>query len=330
MTARVKETVPVIDCRSPNFGRELLAASHDPGMFYLLGHGVELSLLASVLSELAKFFALPASQKEAISIKNASNFRGYGVLKNYRDWREQIHLALEGELPVAQGKEDYWRLSGINQWPESAEFKQVMTTYLSCVDKLSRNLLTELACALGKDSRFFTARMGDCPYLLVKGMAYFPQEKRYGADGLEVVSEQSGVMAHCDWSWLTFLLQDDVGGLFGQDRSGHWHDVEPLPGSLIVNTGELLELESAGYLRACPHKVLNRRMDQPRFSLPVFVNPALHERLYPIDFACGPLPEEHVHKVIEPGAKLADFVFGESEWRRKGLGMWCYRPDCLD
>lgn len=322
-----KSAVPVVDCRSASLGRELLSASHDPGIFYLVGHGIDTVLLDSVLGELGAFFALSTEEKQSISIKQSSNFRGYGVLKNYRDWREQIHLALEGDL--GDGPEDYWRLWGKNQWPERPQFKSVMVSYLGAVEELSRLLLGELAAALDKERGFFTDRMEN-PYLLVKGMAYFPQEKRYDQDGKEVVSSQSGVMAHCDWSWLTFLLQDDVGGLFAQSLDGEWHDVAPLPGSLIVNTGELLELESGGYLRACPHKVLNRSVEKPRFSLPVFVNPGLDQRIYPLPVSVCDSDGEHVHKVVEPGSVLDDFVFGESEWRRKGLGHWCYRESCLD
>ena len=92
--------------------------------------------------------------------------------------------------------------------------------------------------------------------------------------------------------------------------------------------GELLELATAGQLRATPHRVRNRSCDAMRVSLPLFVNP-------PLDFVVrrltdresrGPLDDrEHVHRVIAPGENRLPLHFGDAEWRRKGQNRWCWR-----
>lgn len=321
-------------------GTDIKDACHAFGMFYLVGYDIDQALIDRVMQKTAWFFANDQGDKDAISIKNSPQFRGYGLLKNYRDWREQIHIGVEsslaeiatGDLGLAKA-DHYWQLWGKNQWPSatgSDEFKSCVLDYFAAIESLARDILTLLAQALGKPSNFFTERMKDRPYLLMKAMSYLPQEKRGGSD-----SAQMGVTAHCDWSWLTFLVQDQVGGLEAQDIEGHWRKVIPLPNSIVVNTGELLEIETGGFLRASPHRVINERIDRQRFSVPVFINPALDAPILPSSThgasTCSSASgdEAHVHKVIKPGACLDAFVFGESEYDRKAKGIWCYAPECV-
>lgn len=327
------DTAAAAACRDA-LAAELKDACHSAGMFYLIGHQIDSALLDRIMAETAAFFALGEDEKNAININKANNFRGYGILKNYRDWREQIHLGVEDAVEENKDRADaprYRRLSGANQWPSAQSlptFKETALAYFAAIDKVSRMILTLLAEALDFAPDYFTARMNDKPYLLMKAMSYLPQADAAGA--------QMGVTAHCDWSWLTFLIQDDVGGLEGQDLNGEWHKVDPVRNAIVVNTGELLEIETAGYLRASPHRVINARIDRQRFSIPVFINPALDAVIYPgsnFDSYSGNAASankgEHVHKVIKPGQSLTPFVFGESEYDRKALGIWCYEDECV-
>ncbi|KAL6605986.1 hypothetical protein ACP70R_041639 [Stipagrostis hirtigluma subsp. patula] len=101
-----------------------------------------------------------------------------------------------------------------------------------------------------------------------------------------------GTSRYTDPAFLTVLLQDTMGGLqvlldYG---GGHqvWVDVPPVPGALIINIGDLLQLVSNGLLRSVEHRVLaNRSKDTPRVSVASFFNADMKRstRLY------GPITE---------------------------------------
>ena len=205
-------------------------------MFYLTGHPIDAALIEKVLFESAEFFECDDEQKFAISMKNSAHFRGFGRLKNKRDWREQIHIGVEaGPKPVFP-EAHYRALEGPNQWPVSRtdSFRQTMLDFMSEINSLSKVLLSAISESLDRPSDFFTKRMQTNPYLLLKTMSYFPQRTQSGES-----TSQIGVTAHCDWSWLTFLTQDDVGGLEALNSDGVWMKVEPMKNALVINTGEL-------------------------------------------------------------------------------------------
>ncbi|RYQ87987.1 hypothetical protein Ahy_B09g095463 isoform D [Arachis hypogaea] len=78
---------------------------------------------------------------------------------------------------------------------------------------------------------------------------------------------------HSDVSTLTILLQDQTGGLFvrTEDRCG-WIHVPPIPGALVINIGDALQIMSNGRYKSIEHRV-TANGSKTRVSVPIFVNP---------------------------------------------------------
>ncbi|MDH4073084.1 MAG: hypothetical protein OEV41_08270, partial [Gammaproteobacteria bacterium] len=94
-----------------------------------------------------------------------------------------------------------------------------------------------------------------------------------------------GVHHHTDAGALTVLLQDDVGGL-QVFRDGYWHDVPPVPGAFVINTGDMMQVWSNDKYQAAIHRVL--AMDRTdRYSIPFFFNPSARTEVSPLPSVVG-------------------------------------------
>lgn len=325
------DPAPIVDCSGltgdasarASVARRIAAASCDPGYFYAVGHGIDAGLCRAVIEHARAFFTLPPADKAAVDIRRSPHFRGYSAMRNARDWREQLHFGAEGS--PASDHEAWRTLEGPNLWPAALgpSFRVTLLDFMERAAEFGARLVAALAAGLCCSADPFASPPGSMPYRLLKLIAYHPQ--------VAAGETLSGVAPHCDWSILTLLLQDDVGGLEVADRAGAWSALPPLPGALVVNVGELAELVTGGRVCAAPHRVINRSPSRTRMSVPVFINPPLDQAIGP--FAARPARSAqdeatHVHRVLQPGSDPRPIHFGASEWQRKGLGRWCWRSTC--
>lgn len=256
------------------FLAQLRTASRDVGFFYLTGHGVDPDLLRNLVVVARRFFALPESDKLAIEMVNSPHFRGYNRVAWERtrgspDWREQIDIGAERPaLPRSPDLPAWTRLQGPNQWPHALpELRPLVLRWQQAAIEVLARLLRAFALALGQSEDALLSLYGDEPHHLVKLIRY---------PGRDATGSDQGVGAHKDAGLLTLLLQDHVGGL-QVEAAGGWIDVEPRPGTFVVNIGELLELASDGYLRATLHRVIAPPAGIERVSVAFFLGARLDE-----------------------------------------------------
>lgn len=143
------------------------------------------------------------------------------------------------------------------------------------METLSRTIMRCLAISLDLEETYFHETFGDCPNVQMKICSYPPKAAGFG------------VGPHTDSEYLSLLVQDQVGGLQVQNGEGEWIHAPPIPGTIVVNLGEMIQLLTNGYYLATPHRVMNVSSDTARLSVPMFWNPRLDFKLTPID----PLPE---------------------------------------
>ena len=82
--------------------------------------------------------------------------------------------------------------------------------------------------------------------------------------------------AHEDINLITVLCAGTESGLQAQDVDENWHDIQCDPGSIAVNTGDMLQMCSNNYFPSTTHRVINPETDKmnvARMSMPLFLHP---------------------------------------------------------
>ena len=258
---------------------ELREILHHFGFFYLRGHGVDPALCASTLAISKQFFALPEADKLAISMTKSPHFRGYcraglELTAGAQDWREQVDFDREEPaLPIVAGAPAWQRVLGPNQWPEALpEMRQIILDYQSEVTRVGIDVLRAIAIALGQSEDVFAPMYESGPRQHLKIVRY---------PGRDQTGSEQGVGAHKDGGLVTILLQDILAGLRVQLDDGTWVDAPPLPDTFVVNTGELLELATNGFVRADVHCATTPPPGSARYSIPFFLG-ASHDGTIPL------------------------------------------------
>jgi isopenicillin N synthase-like dioxygenase len=251
------------------FLADLGTAAREAGFFYLIGHGIEQPKADRVTALAHRFFALPEADKLAVEMVNSPHFRGYNraaseLTRGRPDWREQIDIGAE-RSPLAIGPDSppWARLQGPNQWPRALpELKPVVQDWIAEVTAVGLKLLQAFALALGQTADVFAPIYTPTPNVLLKLIRY---------PGRDTTDSDQGVGAHKDGGFLTLLYQADQPGLQVETEGGDWIDAPPVPGSFVVNIGELLELASDGYLKANVHRAVTPPSGSERLSIAFFL-----------------------------------------------------------
>ena len=287
-------SLPVIDM-APLFtgdarARESVAAAiaracEDDGFFYVVGHGVRASTLARLEREARAFFALPAFEKEAISMaRGGGAWRGWfpfrGELTSARpDDKEGLYFGEElgPDDPRVRAR---WPLHGANLWPGAAPgLRPAVTAFMTEAEAAAATLMRGVSLALGLAPDYFAEAYLRRPTLLFRIFTYPP-----------TAPESWGVGEHTDYGLLTLLAQDDAGGLEVKSRSG-WVDVPPLAGALVCNIGDMLERLTGGRFVSTPHRVVNHS-GRDRLSFPFFYDPDFSAVMTPVPGAYASGPDE--------------------------------------
>ena len=81
--------------------------------------------------------------------------------------------------------------------------------------------------------------------------------------------------AHTDYGSITLLFQDDAGGLEVRTRAGEWLAATPIPGTVVVNTGDLMHRWTNHVFCSTPHRVNvpPQAQHRDRFSIAFFCHP---------------------------------------------------------
>ncbi|KAG8761091.1 hypothetical protein FRC14_007872 [Serendipita sp. 396] len=270
--------VPILDWRLYELGRksefisQLRDALINVGFMYLQHPPVRPGLIEEVKQLLPRLFELPKEEKERLKMANSPHFLGYSALgdeltKGKVDQREQFDFGTPYECIWKKGDPEYLKLWGPAQWPSEEllpGFRNIYTTYLTQVEKLSETFIRLVSEALGLSPDaldvFFDRPMSS--------MQHRSKVVKYPPSG----NSQQGVGPHTDSGFLTFLLQGSPHrGLQAQNLDGEWIDVPPIEDTLVINLGKGLEFVTQKIAIATTHRVLSPQQGSgDRYSVPFF------------------------------------------------------------
>ncbi|KAI3965746.1 hypothetical protein MKX01_010703 [Papaver californicum] len=220
------------------------------GFFQVVNHGVPKNLMDGMLEKVRLFHEQPAEVRAAHYTRNLKVNSGY--LSNFdlyqapsANWRDTYYCSMAPTPPK----------------PEEIPtiLRDTLMEYSGHVEKLGLELFELISEGLGLKRNHLKDM--EC----VKGWAllchYYPECPQ---PELTI-----GTAKHADSDFLTILLQDNhISGLQVLHKN-QWVDVPPVPGALIVNIGDLLQLISNDRLKSVEHRVL-ANLKNPRVSVACF------------------------------------------------------------
>ncbi|KAJ5818952.1 hypothetical protein N7474_004543 [Penicillium riverlandense] len=264
-------------------------AFKNEGFAYIKNHGVPQKLVDEAFQWSQKFFALPQSDKDkAPHPAEGWYHRGYSGIGREKVSQmvfDKNEIAQQRKVPDVKesfelGNEKDERMPNI--WvPEEVlpGFRAFFTEFFETCYGIEQLMLKLIAVGMGIDENFFLDyhqnKTNQCRLL------HYPAVE----EELLRVGKAERIAAHSDFGTMTILFQDEVGGLEVEDihEKGKFNPAPFIPGSAVVNIGDLLMRWSNDELKSTLHRVRapplvdsdssKGRMTRPRYSIPYFISP---------------------------------------------------------
>lgn len=257
-----------IDRDFEGFARDLGASFARYGFAVIEDHGMPQDRIDAALSATKAFFALPAETKlkHRVGSGGQRGFTPFGIETAkgaaHFDLKEFWHVGRD--LPEGHRYREHM---GDNVWPDAevAEFREAVGWLYQALDEMGLKVLEAIAEYLGLERRFFapTVDLGNS----VLRLLHYPPTPAGGPN------IRAG--AHEDINVITLLLGAEEAGLEVKDHDGRWIPINPPPGALVCNIGDMLQRLTNDRLPSTTHRVVNPEPDRAsfaRYSTPFFLH----------------------------------------------------------
>ncbi|XP_039145482.1 1-aminocyclopropane-1-carboxylate oxidase homolog 3-like [Dioscorea cayenensis subsp. rotundata] len=254
-------SIPTVDLSLPRpiAVDHIRSACQDWGFFQLINHGIPLSTIEKTISAVRSFHELPAAVRSQYYTRailgSFSYFSNQDLFySEAASWRDTLYLIFGPVRPELERIPEVCR-SELVKWDES-------------VKEVAREVMGLMSEGLGLDPR----RLEELSCLEGRGMAghYYPP--------CPEPDRTFGLVDHTDPGILAVLIQDKIGGLQVKSmRDECWVDVKPIPGALVFNVGDLLQIISNDEYKSVQHRVVANSDKESRVSIATFFTPGKRE-----------------------------------------------------
>jgi isopenicillin N synthase-like dioxygenase len=262
-----------LDDRDPEaFAAALGASFARHGFAVVTDPGLEPARIEAMLVDMRSLFALPEAVKRLSHIPGGGGQRGYtpfGVEAAkgavHADLKEFWHVGRE--LPPGHPLRP---LMPDNVWPEAelgapASFRDNALWLFDALEALGARLLRAIARHLALPADHFDGAIADGNSVL--------RLLRYPPAPFDGPAIRAG--AHEDINAITLLLGAEEAGLEILEPGGRWLAIDPPPGAVVVNIGDMLSRLTNDLLPSTTHRVVNpapERRGAARYSTPFFLH----------------------------------------------------------
>jgi isopenicillin N synthase-like dioxygenase len=292
---------------------EISRACRSIGFLYLKNHGIPQNKVDAIFAASKTFFALPIEARNTPGMLcTPSHNRGYMPLcaRHYAgtgapDLMEAFKF--QQELPADDAHlRAQNRGHQTNRWPAgNGHFKMTSLDYFSEMTILSHHLLRAFSLALQIEEdtllTFFNKPLTQISLL------------HYPAQAPTAPEDEYGIRPHADATAFTILAQDDVGGLQVKSGPGGWIEAPPIPGTFVINIGDMMARWTNDHFASTLHRVFNRS-GRERYSVPFFGIPDFDATI-----ACLPGCSSADDPAKYEPLKVGDFINHKnaSDWTKK-------------
>lgn len=242
------------------------------GFVGIKDHGIDQAVIDEAYTQFKAFFALDRDTKQQYhrpGIGGARGYTGFGVEKakdhDVPDLKEFWHVGREFARDEKNPCPDQLLE---NVWPrEISGFRDAALSLYRALDHLGAKMLSAMAIDLGLDPHWFDDKINYGNSIL-RPIHYPP-----------IQSPQPGAVRaaqHEDINLITLLIGSKEQGLEILTREGEWIGVDTLPGTIVVNVGDMLQRLTNHVYLSTTHKVVNPDDDHSchaRYSIPFFLHP---------------------------------------------------------
>jgi len=252
------------------FTEDLGRAWREFGFVGIRDHGLDDALIERAYRAFRAFFALPPEVKQRYHEPGSGGARGYtgfGIEQardhDVPDLKEFWHVGRE--VPGTNPAPD---ILLPNVWPDEIEdFRPAALALYAALDALGARVLSALALDIGLPRDWFDRRI-DCGNSILRPIHYPPIES--------AVPGAVRAARHEDINLITLLIGSREQGLEILTRAGEWVPVSTLPGTIVVNVGDMLQRLTNHVYPSTTHRVVNppgEAARQARYSIPFFLHP---------------------------------------------------------
>ncbi|GMP80384.1 hypothetical protein CsSME_00035501 [Camellia sinensis var. sinensis] len=241
-----EEAIPTIDFSLLTSGdpvqrskviQDIGNACRDWGFFMVINHGVQEKLMDDMVKASKSFFDMSEEEKGEYNgkqlfdpIRSGTSFNV--LVDKSLFWRDYLKVHVHPH---------------VNSPNKPACFREISQEYCKRARDVASELLKGISMSLGLEENYIDKAMEvefGSQLLVVNFYPPCPQPE------LAI-----GMPPHSDHGLLTLLIQNQLGGLQVL-HNGKWVPINPLPNSILVNTGDHMEILTNGKYKSVVHRAM--------------------------------------------------------------------------